>query len=66
MRALIDACVVIDALQKRETFWQDAEKIFIAAGIGKFSGCISAKSITDIHYLMRKNIHSEEKTGRLL
>ena len=31
MRAFIDTCVVIDALQSREPFAKDAQDIFLAA-----------------------------------
>ena len=31
MRTLIDTCVIIDALQSREPFVEDAQKIFLLA-----------------------------------
>ena len=30
MRALIDTCIIIDALQAREPFAEDAQQIFLA------------------------------------
>ena len=32
MRVLLDTCVVIDALQSREPFYEEAQEIFLAAG----------------------------------
>ena len=45
-KAIIDTCVVIDALQKREPFWKTAERIFIAAAEDEFVGIITAKRIS--------------------
>ena len=64
--ALIDTCVIIDALQKREPFWHDAEKIFIAAAEDKFAGIITAKSLTDVYYLHHRCTHTAAKTREIL
>ena len=63
MRALIDTCVVIDALESREGFEKDAQNIFLAAANNAFLGHISAKAVTDIYYLMHRYTHSD-KTAR--
>ncbi len=63
MRALIDTCVVIDALQSREGFEKDAQNIFLAAANNAFLGYISAKAVTDVYYLMHRYTHSD-KTSR--
>ncbi len=63
MRALIDTCVVIDALQSREGFAKDAQDIFLAAANNAFLGYISAKAVTDIYYLMHRYTHND-KTSR--
>ncbi len=63
MRALIDTCVIIDALQSREGFEKDAQNIFLAAANNAFLGYITAKSATDIYYLMHRYTHSD-KTSR--
>ena len=63
MRALIDTCVVIDALQSRVDFEKDAQNIFLAAANSAFLGYISAKAVTDIYYLMHRYTHSD-KTSR--
>ena len=66
MRALIDTCVVIDALQSREPFRVDAENVFFAAANMHFTGCITAKSVADIYYLTHKFSHSDAETRKVL
>ena len=66
MKALLDTCVVVDFLQKREPFAQDALSLFRAAAIQEFSGYITAKSATDIFYLSHRATHSNEQSGILL
>ena len=49
MKALIDTCIIIDALQSREPFKDDAQKIFLSAARKEFDGYVTANSITDIY-----------------
>ncbi len=51
MRALVDTCVIMDALQSRVPFAEAAQKIFIHSANNQFDGYITAKSVTDIYYL---------------
>ncbi|MCL1926776.1 MAG: PIN domain-containing protein [Syntrophorhabdaceae bacterium] len=55
IKALLDTNVVLDALAAREPFYAEAESIFLLAAEEKFKGFITANSITDIHYLIKKN-----------
>ena len=64
--AIVDTCIIIDALQKREPFWKDAEKVFIAAANENFLGTITAKAVTDIYYLHHRNTHDGEATRKIL
>lgn len=66
MRALIDTCVIIDALQEREPFNEDAKEIFRAAAFSSFNAYITAKSLSDVYYLMRKFTHDEQRTRDVL
>lgn len=61
MKALIDTCVVMDFLQKREPFAADALQIFRSAASELFFGYITAKSSTDIYYLTHRLTHSIEE-----
>ena len=60
MRAVIDTCIIIDALQERAPFYRSAQEIILAAADEQFTGILTAKALMDIHYLMRKYFHSEE------
>ena len=55
IKALIDTNVVLDALASREPFRAEAEKIFMLAAEEKFQAFVTASSITDVYYLVRKN-----------
>lgn len=66
MRALLDTCVIIDALQGRVPFAEDAQKLFLLAANEQFIGCISAKSSTDIYYLMHKVTHDDPMARGIL
>ena len=66
MRAFIDTCVVIDALQSREPFAKDAQDIFLAAANNLYLGYISAKAVTDIYYLMHRHTHDDKASRDIL
>ena len=66
MRALIDTCIIIDTLQARQPFCEESNRIFILAANQFFSAFISAKSVTDIHYIMRKYIHDVSETNKVI
>lgn len=66
MTVLFDTCIVIDVLQKRTPFCDQAMCLLEAVSDRKIKGVLTAKSITDIYYLMRKNLHNEEQARTLL
>ena len=66
MRALIDTCVIVDALQAREPFCADAQKIFLFAANQQFIGCMTAKSSTDIYYLTHRVTHDDKAARSIL
>lgn len=66
MRALIDTCVIVDALQSREPFVADAQRIFLLAANQQFIGCITAKSTTDIYYLTHRLTHNDKSSRAVL
>jgi predicted nucleic acid-binding protein len=55
IKALIDTNIVLDALAAREPFRAEAERIFTLAAEEKFQAFVTANSVTDIYYLVRKN-----------
>lgn len=66
MKAIIDTCIVVDALQKREPFFSDAKSIFLLCANLKFDGFLSTKTITDIDHLIHHQTHSNEETRKTL
>ena len=66
MRALIDTCIVIDALQAREPFSADAQNIFLAVANKRCVGFLTAKSAADIYYLTHRHTHSDHETRQIL
>ena len=66
MRALIDTCVVIDAMQSRAPFCEDAQKIFLLVANERIEGHLAASSVTDIYYLMHRHTHSDKEARKVL
>lgn len=52
MRVLIDTNVVLDFLQEREPFVEDAAKLFEGVDAGEVEGFIAATTITNIYYIV--------------
>lgn len=65
MKVLIDTNVVLDVLCGRQEFLENSEKIFKLCEVKKLSGYISALSIPNIIYIMRKELEPE-KTKEIL
>ena len=66
MRVILDTCIIMDAIQNREPFAEDAKNIVRAAANKWFTGCITAKSSTDIYYLTHRCTHSDKNTRAIL
>lgn len=66
MRALIDTCIVIDALQNREPFAADAQQIFLAVANKRVVGFLTAKSAADIYYITHRHTHNDRDTRKVL
>jgi predicted nucleic acid-binding protein len=62
MKILIDTNVVIDILLKREPYYEDAILISILLEKKILEGYISASAITDIYYIINKNLKDKEKS----
>lgn len=63
---LLDTNVVIDLLQKRIPDYDDARAIFDNIAKGKYVGCISAKQVADVYYLMHHYLHDDKLTRKNL
>lgn len=66
MKVLLDTCVIMDFLQNREPFAQNAKKIMQACAMELCSGFITAKSATDIYYLTHRCTHNDQETRKKL
>lgn len=66
MRALIDTCIVIDALQSRQPFAEDAQRIFLAVANKQVMGFLTAKSAADIYYITHRCTHNDRETRKVL
>ena len=65
MRILIDTNVILDVLCNRQGFVEDASKIFKFCEVNKIEGYISALSVPNIVYILRKELDAE-KTKEIL
>jgi predicted nucleic acid-binding protein len=54
MRVLIDTNVVLDFLQEREPFVENAARLFERIDAGEIEGFIAATTITNIYYIVRR------------
>ncbi|KQM75966.1 hypothetical protein ASE74_20435 [Pedobacter sp. Leaf216] len=55
MTLLLDTNIILDIILVREPFFQDSSKIFELIDGTIIKRCITASSITDIYYIVKKN-----------
>lgn len=60
MKVLIDTNIILDVLCNRNEFVENSAKIFKLCEVKKIEGYISALSIPNIVYIMRKELDSEK------
>jgi len=60
MRVLFDTNILLDALLLREPFVANAAVLFNAVEAGQIEGFMSATTVTDVHYLVRRQTQSLE------
>lgn len=60
MKVLIDTNVILDVLCNRSEFVEDSLKVFKYCEVNQITGCISALSIPNIVYIMRKELDGEK------
>ena len=59
MKILIDTNVILDVLCNRTDFVEDSLKVFKYCEVNQITGCISAMSVPNIVYIMRKELDSK-------
>ena len=65
MKALLDTNVLMDFVDKRKDFYEEAEKIFTICARDEVDGFVSAHSLMDLCYLVRKSKSPEERLDML-
>lgn len=60
MKIMCDTNIIIDVLLDREPFADDSCKVLSLCEEHRLEGFVSASSVTDIYYLVRKHTHSTE------
>ncbi len=60
MKIICDTNIILDVLLEREPFIADSYKVLSFCEEHKIDGFVSASSVTDIYYLVRKYTHSTE------
>jgi predicted nucleic acid-binding protein len=66
MKAILDTCIIVDVLQNREPFSQDAKSIFLLCANQQFEGFLTAKAITDIYNLTHRQTHNDKASRDVL
>lgn len=61
MRVLVDTNIILDFLLEREPFKEEAEALFEAIGNQQIIGYVTATTVTDIFYLVRRQTRSLER-----
>lgn len=65
MKVVIDNNIIIDALRPNPQFETDAQQILRLASVKAIDGFVSANSLTDIFYVLRKE-HGADKAKIML
>ena len=60
MRLMIDTNIFLDVLTQREPFYADSKAVLELCESKKIQGFLSASSVTDIFYLVHRQLHSAE------
>lgn len=66
MRILIDTNVILDALTGRQPYFDDADRIIKLCADKKVQGYLAAHSISNIFYILRKDLSVEDRRKVLL
>jgi predicted nucleic acid-binding protein len=56
MKIVLDTNVVLDTLARREPFFERSQTVIRLVAEGKVKGAVTANTITDIYYILRKHL----------
>lgn len=65
-RILIDTNILLDFLQRRKPFYEDACSIFRLCANKEYDACIAAHSIPNLYYILRKEYPSDERRQMII
>lgn len=54
LKVLFDTNVILDFALERQPFQQDSEQVFLLAEQAQIEGFVSASTMSDLHYVVRK------------
>ena len=60
MKVLVDTNILLDVLCSRQEFLEDSAKLFRLCEVSKVDGYISALSIPNIMYILRKELDPDK------
>lgn len=66
MRLMIDTNVVLDVLLERKEFYDNSKAVLDSCERKKILGFVSASSITDIFYLVRRALRNTDETYKII
>ncbi|GHV83259.1 PIN domain-containing protein [Spirochaetia bacterium] len=66
MIILVDTNILLDFIQEREPFVDEADRIFQYCSDHVIKGCIAAHSVTNIFFILRKDYSVDERKTLLM
>ncbi|MBR2215515.1 MAG: PIN domain-containing protein [Selenomonadaceae bacterium] len=66
MRLMLDTNILMDYMTEREPFFPAVRKIILGCKNGEFDGIVSAHSLVDMFYILRKHFSNSERRKMLL
>ena len=66
MRLMIDTNIVLDVFLERQPFYESSKKALSLCEKKKVTGFVTASTITDIYYLLRRHFQSTELAYKYL
>jgi len=60
MKVFIDTNLVLDVLARREPFFEDSKRVWELIEKGHVTGYLSATSLTDIFYILKKHLGQDK------
>ena len=61
MKILVDTNILIDWIDHREKYFEDARRIIYLCASKQLDGCIAAHSVTNLFYILRRSVGFEER-----